>query len=154
MKQNFALLTGIVMLTACTGTGNEYRPVFPKGEPNPYALHFTGKSYLANLNGYDKKLKMPVANVTFEPCTRTDWHYHTGGQVLLVTAGEGRHQIRGKEIEILKPGDIVKVDPNVEHWHGAAPDSWFSHIALTPNADNNKAVWLNPVTDEEYNSKM
>lgn len=150
MKQNLILFAGILMLGACAHQQNDYKPVFAKGEPNPYAQYFTGKSYLANLSEYDKTLKMPAANVTFEPCTRTNWHYHTGGQVLLVTNGEGRHQIRGKEIEILKPGDVVKVEPNVEHWHGAAPNSWFSHIALTPNPDNNKPVWLEPVTDAEY----
>ena len=93
---------------------------------------------------------MPISNVTFEPCTRTDWHYHTGGQILLVVDGEGRHQIRGQKVEILKPGDVIKVNPNVEHWHGAAPDSWFSHIVLTPNPEINKPVWLEPVTDAEY----
>lgn len=151
MKRNLVLLTaGLLMMSGCVGATNGYQPVFSKGEPNPYSQYFTGKSYLATLSSYDKTLKMPAANVTFEPCTRTNWHYHTGGQVLLVTNGEGRHQIRGKEIEILKPGDVVKVEPNVEHWHGAAPNSWFSHVALTPNPDKNKPVWLKPVTDEEY----
>lgn len=148
MKRYLILLT--VMLSACAGANAEYNPTFAKGEPNPYGQYFTGKSYLAALSDYDKTLKMPAANVTFEPCTRTNWHYHTRGQVLLITNGEGRHQIRGKEIEILKPGDVVKVEPYVEHWHGAAPDSWFSHVALTPNPDNNKPVWLKSVTDEEY----
>ena len=73
-----------------------------------------------------------------------------GGQILFVTDGEGRHQIRGGEIETLHPGDVVAVEPDVEHWHGAAPDSWFSHVAVTPNAQDNKAVWLEPVTDKEY----
>lgn len=150
MKQNLILYAGLLILSACTHPLNDYKPVFAKGEQNPYATYFTGKSYLANLSDYDDTLKMPVANVTFEPCTRTNWHYHTGGQVLLVTNGEGRHQIRGKEIEILKPGDVIKVGPNVEHWHGAAPDSWFSHIALTPNSDDNKPIWLEPVNDTEY----
>ncbi len=150
MKQTAMLLAGVLMLSACAGTNGKYHAIFPQGEPNPYAQYFMGKSYLANLSDYDEKLKMPVANVTFEPCTRTNWHYHTGGQVLLVTSGEGRHQIRGQQIEILKPGDVIKVDPNIEHWHGAAPDSWFSHVALTPNADNNQPVWLEPVADNEY----
>lgn len=150
MKHYSVLLTGILMLSACTGTNAEYKPIFTKGDLNPYSQYFTGKSYLSVLSDYDQTLKMPAANVTFEPCTRTNWHYHTGGQVLLVTNGEGRHQIRGKEIEILKPGDVVKVDPYIEHWHGAAPNSWFSHIALTPNPDSNKPVWLKPVTDKEY----
>ncbi|MBO5010959.1 MAG: cupin domain-containing protein [Elusimicrobiaceae bacterium] len=70
--------------------------------------------------------------------------------MLLVTNGEGRHQIRGQKVEILHPGDVVSVPPNVEHWHGAAPDSWFSHVALTPNAPDNQPIWLEKVTDEEY----
>lgn len=150
MKRNSVLFMSLFILAACTGVRSDDKPIFTKGNPNPYSQYFTGKSYLANLSDYDKALKMPVANVTFEPCTRTNWHYHTGGQVLLVTNGEGRHQIRGKDIEVLKPGDVVKVEPNIEHWHGAAPDSWFSHIALTPNADKNKPIWLKSVSDEEY----
>ncbi|MCM1323529.1 MAG: cupin domain-containing protein [Acetobacter sp.] len=149
MKKNFMLVV-ICMLSACGNITDNHKSMFAKGEPNPYGQYFTGNSYLANVNNYDKTLKMPVANVTFEPCTRTNWHYHTGGQVLLITNGEGRHQIRGQEIEILRPGDVVKVAPYVEHWHGAAPNSWFSHIALTPNPDDNQPVWLKPVTDEEY----
>lgn len=150
MKRITMIFASVLALSGCCAGTRDYSPVFPKGEPNPYGRYFTGKTWLAPLSAYDKKLKLPAANVTFEPCSRTNWHYHTGGQVLLVTAGEGRHQIRGKEIEILKPGDVVKVDPNVEHWHGAAPDSWFSHVALTPNSDSNKPVWLKPVTDAEY----
>ena len=74
----------------------------------------------------------------------------SGGQILLVTAGEGRYQEKGKEIRILKPGDIVKIPPNVEHWHGAAPDSTFAHISIETNIPNNATTWLEPVTNKEY----
>lgn len=152
MKRLLITCVCTLCLAACSSGGGqaEFAPVFGKGEPNPYGEHFTGRTYLAPLNAYSESLKVPAANVTFEPCARTDWHKHTGGQILFVTDGEGRHQIRGGEIEILHPGDVVAVEPNVEHWHGAAPDSWFSHVAVTPNAPDNKAVWLEPVTDKEY----
>ncbi len=150
MKKLLLLTAGALFLSACAANKTNVRPVFGKGKPNPYAAHFTGNTYLNPINDYDDQIKLPAANVTFEPCARTDGHKHTGGQVLLVTNGEGRHQIRGKEIEILRPGDVVSVAPNVEHWHGAAPNSWFSHVALTPNAPHNEPLWLEKVTDEEY----
>ena len=74
-----------------------------------------------------------------------------GGKLLLVTAGEGRYQEKGKDIQILKKGDVVKIPPNVEHWHGAAQDSNFAHISIEPNIPNNETTWLKPVTDKEYN---
>ena len=125
-------------------------PVFPVGEPNPYGKFFTGKTYLTRLNAYDETFKTSLGNVTFEPAARTNWHKHTGGQILLVTAGEGRYQERGKPVQVLKAGDVVRIAPNVEHWHGAAPDSWFSHIAVETNPDFNVNTWLEPVSDEEY----
>ncbi len=125
-------------------------PVFPVGEPNPYGKFFTGKTYLTRLNAYDDIFKTSLGNVTFEPAARTNWHKHTGGQILLVTAGEGRYQERGKPVQVLKAGDVVRIAPNVEHWHGAAPDSWFSHIAVETNPDINVNTWLEPVSDEEY----
>ncbi len=150
MKKLILLSSAALFLAACAVNQPKETPVFGKGALNPYSAHFTGNTYLNPLNGYDDQVKLPAANVTFEPCARTDWHKHTGGQVLLVTNGEGRHQIRGQEIEVLRPGDVVSVPPDVEHWHGAAPDSWFSHVALTPNAPDNEPIWLEKVTDEEY----
>ena len=125
-------------------------PVFPIGEPNPYGKFFTGKTYLTFLNVYDETFKTSLGNVTFEPAARTNWHKHTGGQILLVTAGEGRYQERGKPVQKLNAGDVVRIAPNVEHWHGAAPNSWFSHIAVETNPDVNVNTWLEPVSDEEY----
>lgn len=125
-------------------------PVFPVGEPNPYGKFFTGKTYLTFLSTYDETFKMSLGNVTFEPAARTNWHKHTGGQMLLVTAGEGRYQERGKPVQVLKAGDVVRIAPNVEHWHGAAPDSWFSHIAVETNPETNVNTWLEPVSDAEY----
>lgn len=123
---------------------------FAQGEINPYSKFFTGTTYLTRLVGNDDIWNSSIANVTFEPGARTNWHKHSGGQILLVTAGEGRYQEKGKEIQILKKGDVVKIPPEAEHWHGAAPDSWFAHISIEPNLPNNATTWLEPVTDAEY----
>lgn len=157
MKKLALLLVATAIFTsACATDTQQYNKapidtVFGQGELNPYGKYFTGTSYLNPLIGMDEVLKFPASNVTFEPCTRTYWHKHTGGQVLFVVAGEGRHQIRGQKIDILKPGDVIVVPPNVEHWHGRGTTTWMSHIALTPNPENNTPIWLDPVTDEEFN---
>ncbi|MGB2579440.1 hypothetical protein AAIR98_001359 [Elusimicrobium simillimum] len=124
--------------------------IFARGEENPYGKFFTGQTYLNMLNANDDVFNAPIGNVTFEPCARTNWHKHSGGQILLVTAGEGRYQERGKDIRILKKGDTVRIAPDIEHWHGAAPNTWFTHISIETNVPNNKAVWLEPVTEEQY----
>lgn len=124
--------------------------IFAQGEANPYGQYFTGQTYLTMLSTIDPIFNAPIGNVTFEPGARTNWHKHSGGQILLVLAGEGRYQERGKEIQILHKGDVVRIAPDVEHWHGAAPESWFTHISVETNVPNNKVTWLEPVTDEEY----
>ena len=91
-----------------------------------------------------------ITNVTFEAGARTNWHKHSGGQILLVIDGEARYQEEGKEIQILHSGDVVKITPNVKHWHGAAPDSWFTHISIETNIPNNQTDWLEPVSNKEY----
>lgn len=124
--------------------------IFGQGEKNPYGAYFTGQTYLKMLNLNDKVFNAPIGNVTFEPGARTNWHKHSGGQILLVIDGEGRYQERGKEIRVLHKGDVVKIAPDVEHWHGAAPESWFVHISIETNVPQNQVVWLEPVSDEEY----
>lgn len=124
---------------------------FPRGDENTaYAKYFIGKSYLAPLTK-DKRLNVPVSNVTFEPGSRNNWHRHTGGQLLIAVGGVGFYQERGKEARKLLPGDVVEIPPDVEHWHGAAPDSWFSHLAIECNPGTNKNTWLEPVSDADYN---
>ena len=92
---------------------------------------------------------MPVANVTFEPGCRNNWHIHHGaGQILLCTAGRGYYQEWGKEAQELSAGDVVNIPPEVKHWHGAAPDSWFQHIALSVPGENAGCEWQEPVTSE------
>lgn len=123
---------------------------FPAGQENTaYAKYFTGKSYLAPLTG-DKRLNTPVFNVTFEPGCRNNWHKHTGGQMLIAVGGVGYYQERGQKARRLVPGDVVEIPPDVEHWHGAAPDRWFSHLAVECNPQTNKNTWLEAVSDADY----
>lgn len=125
--------------------------IFMQGEPNPYGKFFTGQTYLTMLSNKDDVFNAPIGNVTFEPGARTNWHKHDGGQILLVLNGEGRYQEKGKEIQVLQKGDVVRITPGVVHWHGAAPESWFVHLSLETNAhQNGKTDWLDAVTDEEY----
>ncbi len=126
--------------------------VFPVGEKNTaFGKYFIGKSYLAMLSNE----QVTIGNVTFEPKCRNNWHIHKstsgGGQILLVTAGKGWYQEFGKKAIELKPGDIVHIKPGVKHWHGAAADSYFQHLAIEVPGENTENEWCEPVTDEEYN---
>ncbi len=122
--------------------------VFPIGEENTaYADYFVGKSYLHMLS----LERVAIGNVTFEPGCRNNWHiHHKGGQILLVTGGRGYYQEWGKPAQELKPGDVVNIPPEVKHWHGAAKDSWFSHLAVEVPAEGASNEWLEPVDIETY----
>lgn len=123
--------------------------LFGLGEPNEaYAQYFIGQSFLNGLAGGD----IGIANVTFEPGCRNNWHTHHGtGQYLLVTDGRGWYQEWGKPARELRPGDVVAIPAEVKHWHGAAKDSWFCHVALSAACvEGASNEWLEPVTDEEY----
>lgn len=124
---------------------------FPVGDKNPpeNSQYFIGQSYLAPLAN-NSKLNSPVYNVTFEPACRNNWHSHTGGQILIAVGGRGYYQEKGMPTRVLMPGDVVEIAHYVVHWHGAAPDSWFSHLAISPNAKDNKTNWLDPVNDNQY----
>lgn len=128
--------------------------VFGIGEPNDaYAQYFTGDSFLKALTEYGKA-PVFLANVTFEPGCRNNWHIHHassgGGQILICTAGEGWYQEDGKEAVSLKPGMVITIPAGVKHWHGAKKDSWFSHIAVECPGENTSNEWCEPVTDAEY----
>lgn len=130
-----------------------YGGMFGLGEPNTaYAKYFTGNSYLKPLT--DPKRTVFMANVTFEPKCRNNWHIHKaeqgGGQILLCTDGIGWYQEWGKPARKLQAGDVVTIPANVKHWHGAAANSWFSHIAVECAGVNASNEWLEPVTDEQY----
>ena len=149
MKKILLVLMALIITGGIT-IAKELNQPFAKGEINPYSKFFTGTTHLNMLVTRDDVFNSSIGNVTFDKGARTNWHKHSGGQILLVTAGEGRYQEKGKEIQILKAGDVVKIPPNVEHWHGAAPDSEFAHISIEPNIPNNQTTWLDAVTDEEY----
>jgi quercetin dioxygenase-like cupin family protein len=125
--------------------------VFPKGEKIANN-NFSGTAWLQMLVNNDSIYNTSIGNVTFEPGARTNWHKHSGGQILLITDGSGYYQEKGKPAQLIKKGDIVKIPPYTEHWHGAAPDNSLTHIAISPNTDKGSVVWLQPVTDEEYSS--
>ena len=127
---------------------------FPVGEENTaYAKYFTGKSWNAPLT-VNKELNVPINNITFEPGCRNNWHSHSGGQVLVAVGGVGYYQERGKKAVRMQPGDVVEIGENVEHWHGAAPESWFSHLAITANSQNNENTWHEPVSDKDYSEAV
>lgn len=141
----------ITMQTKGVNEMNVEEAIFDKGIVNPYGKYFVGQSYLAmltELNG------VGVANVTFEPGCRNNWHIHHatkgGGQILLVTSGRGWYQEWGKEAQSLHAGDVVRIPTGVKHWHGAAKDSWFAHIAIEVAGENTSNEWLEAVSDVEY----
>jgi len=132
------------------------RTIFPKGEKISGERiandHFTGTVWLQVLIPDERTFNCPTFNVTFEPGARNNWHKHPGGQILLVTGGKGYYQESGRQAQVIREGDVVKLLPHVKHWHGAAPDSWLTHIAISTNVQQGDAEWLEPVTDEEYHN--
>lgn len=125
--------------------------IFPIGEPNTaYAQYFKGNSYLARVSGS----QVPIANVTFEPGCRNNWHIHHatsgGGQMLIGVAGRGWYQEAGKPAQEILPGTVIHIPAGVKHWHGAADDSWFAHLAFEIEGEGCSNEWLEPVSDEEY----
>ena len=129
----------------------DFRQIFPQGGtlPEMFSTYFIGQAFLAPLVR-SEALNCPVSNVTFSPGCRNNWHSHTGGQLLIVTAGRGYYQERGESARLLLPGDVVEIAPDVIHWHGAAPDSWFAHLAVETNPQTNENTWLEPVDDAQY----
>ena len=125
--------------------------IFPKGQKIADD-HFMGTAWVETLVTMDSTFNCQMANVTFEPGARNNWHKHPGGQLLLVTGGIGYYQEEGKPTQVIEEGDVVKINPNVKHWHGATPDNWLAHIAVITNLQKGDAEWLEPVTDEEYNN--
>ena len=127
--------------------------VFPIGQPNDgFAQYFIGQSYLAPLS----LNQVGIFNVTFEPGCRNNWHIHhadkDGGQILVCVAGRGWYQEWGKEPQALHPGDVVNIPVGVKHWHGAAADSWFSHLAIEVPGESGSNEWLEAVDDTQYGS--
>lgn len=125
---------------------------FPVGDKNPYGDYFIGQSYLAPLTTE----QVPTFNVTFKPGCRNNWHIHHaalgGGQMLICVGGRGWYQEWGRDAIEMTPGTVVNIPVGVKHWHGAAKDSWFSHLAFEIPGENGSTEWLEPVSDEQYNS--
>ena len=155
MKKATSLLLAIVLITATIiSTSNSFAAADELDRittlPNNIS---TGTSYRDILVAHDDIYNIPdIDNVTFEPQARTNWHSHAGGQTLIVSGGAGYYQEEGQPAQIIRKGDVVMVGPNVKHWHGAAPDGWFSHIAVATNPDRPGAEMMELITDEEYRS--
>lgn len=153
-KKMLSMAAAVMLATTMPAqTAGTFKQPYHLGQQLPANENFTGDVWLSTVSKVDS-LHLPMLNVTFAPGCINSWHYHTGGQVLVATAGTGYYQEKGKPARRLHPGDIVEVEPGTIHWHGAAPDSWFAHLALCPNIANNKTVWLQPVGEQEYKTAV
>ncbi len=133
------------------GTFENQYAIFPQGEKAP-ADYFTATAWVKMLVPNNEDLNCQIGNVTFEPGARNNWHIHAGGQILIVTHGIGYYQEKGKPIQLIRKGDVVTILPNIVHWHGASPNSEFTHLAINTNTQKGIVEWLQRVTDDEYNS--
>ncbi len=143
-----ALVAGV--LCGLQGQAQTSGTAFPRGELSHTKNH-TGNIWLNELNVGDSTFDPGIALATYGPGAKLDWHIHPGGQVLLITQGTGYYQEKGKPVQIVHQGDVIKCPPGVEHWHAAAPHSSFAYIAITPT-QKGPTIWRRPVTDKEYNS--
>ena len=132
-------------------TSANHNPIFPKGDKAP-ADYFSGTAWVKILLPNDPALHCQIANVTFEPGARNNWHTHPGGQVLIATDGIGYYQEKGKSIQVIRKGDVIKILPGIVHWHGASHNSEMTHLAINTNTQKGIVEWLEPVKDEEYNN--
>ena len=122
---------------------------FPRGDQAP-PDSFTGTVYVHPLAAKNANNNFSVASVTFQPGARAFWHSHPAGQTILVTAGQGLYQEKGKPVRPLNRGDVVLCDPDIEHWHGASPENAMTHVVITNYKGESQVNWLRPVSDEEY----
>jgi len=162
MKKIHIVLVSIVLIAfgSCNNSGNSNKEmknqqaqnelIFEKGEKID-SPNFTGNAWLNNLITPDSLNQNAVGSVTFEPGARTSWHSHPAGQIILALQGIGYYQEKGKPVEIIHKGEVIKCPHNIPHWHGASPDSEFIQVAIT-GRENGPTVWMEPVSDEEYNS--
>lgn len=140
----------ILLIATISNLNAQVNPTFPKGEKSPDKVHHVGDVWLNEMSKADDIFSYNIAQATFSANARLDWHKHPAGQVLLITEGIGYYQERNKSLQTVKKGDIIKCNPEVEHWHGATPTSAFVYIATTPT-QKGKTIWLEPVTDAQYN---
>ena len=152
-KEIAAIITHVAFYAGWPKGAHAREMVFPIGEPNDgFAKYFVGKSYLAPVS----TSQVGVYNVTFEPGCRNNWHIHHakngGGQIIICIAGRGYYQEEGKPAIEMKPGDCINIPAEVKHWHGAASDSWFSHLAIEVPGEQTSTEWCEPVTDARYDA--
>ncbi|MBN9349340.1 MAG: cupin domain-containing protein [Chitinophagaceae bacterium] len=150
MKKAFYLLI-VFSATFTTSAFAQETSVFPKGEIGTNTDNYTGTIWLNELSKPDSIFKFGIAQAVYAPGSKLDWHIHPGGQILLITEGTGYYQEKGKPVQIVHKGDVIKCAPGVEHWHGATPNSTFAYVAISPS-EKGKTIWKNRVTDAEYNS--
>ena len=151
-----AIASLALLIISCMNNKSENKPtelqaIFPKGEKGP-AENFTGNVWNTGLVANDSIYNMVIGNVYFEPGARSNWHIHPSGQILIITDGVGYHQIKGQPRQTIKKGDVIKCPANVEHWHGASPDTGMQQMYILPKTENGIVTWLQKVTDEEYNN--
>ena len=145
-----------IFILACNevndkSTSDRDSSIFPKGQLAPTEF-FTGNAWVTGLVDNDSVFTTTAGSVFFEAGARSNWHSHPSGQILIVTAGVGYHQIKGEPIEVIRKGDVVQCPPDKVHWHGASKDSSMTHIYIVPNTENGIVKWMEPVTDEEFSS--
>lgn len=116
------------------------------------AEYFTGTVRVDELFNAPSPARARGASVTFEPCARSNWHTHPLGQTLIVTSGCGLVQSWGGPIRVIRPGDVVWCPPGEKHWHGAAPTTAMSHIAIQEELEGKVVDWMEKVTDEQYSA--
>lgn len=131
-------------------SNQEQRLATPSEAQPAQAQYFTGTAWVKMLAPADNATDCTVGDVLFEPGCRNNWHSHPHGQLLVVTTGTGLYQEKGQAARLLRAGDTVVIAPDVVHWHGATATDWFAHLAINPSASQGAPVWLEPVTDEDY----
>jgi len=151
MKKAICIITLALIAASFNQTKAQDSTLFPKGEIGKNTDDYTGTIWLSELNQPDSNFNFSIAQATYAPGSKLNWHIHPAGQYLLITQGTGYYQEKGKPAQIVRKGDIIKCLPGVAHWHGAAPGSSFAYVAVTPTTKG-KTIWLQRVTDEEYKS--
>ncbi|TNE72427.1 cupin domain-containing protein [bacterium] len=146
-KLTYVLLS-LLTFSACSFE-DDIQAIFPQGVKGSSEL-FTGNAWNYGLVQPDSVFTTLVGNVYFEPGARSNWHSHPAGQILVITSGIGYHQIEGKEIEIIRKGDVIQCPPNVNHWHGASPNVGLQQLYIVPNTEKGIVDWKQAVSDQEY----
>lgn len=157
MRRMALLITIVSIVISCTNKNKdimkneEEKSIFEIGEVAS-AEYFTGKVRAKVLLADDKHFQCSIFNVIFAKEARTNWHKHPSGQILIVIDGEGSYQRKGETVQLMKKGDVITFEPNVEHWHGASLHSAMTHIAINPNTEKGLVEWMKKVTDEEFHN--